>query len=286
VSNRCKGLLIYVKGNCTINGILSMTARGASVDPTSAGVPSTGIRIIRKKTGQSSTLAASDMAGCGSAAIASEAFQPGIAANGQIFVIARTGANGGAAVTAPGEALIAGNPGAAGTAGQSGGGGSGDARWFSGPTGRGGNGTCFSGGPGGGACNNAVTAGVTAGSDTGGPGGNTSGTNAVGSGAGNPAGAAASGVVGTVGTGGLLILIVGGNLTIGASGVIASDGSIGGSSQAAGGSSGGGPVLVLYAGTLSNSGTVRSLGGASPGGGGLNAGGNGSVQGPTQIAGA
>lgn len=37
VSNRCKGLAIYVDGDCTINGTLTMTARGAAADPSIAG---------------------------------------------------------------------------------------------------------------------------------------------------------------------------------------------------------------------------------------------------------
>ena len=36
VSNRCKGLLIYVAGDCTINGTLTMTAKGANAVGTAA----------------------------------------------------------------------------------------------------------------------------------------------------------------------------------------------------------------------------------------------------------
>ena len=33
----CRGMLIYVQGDCIINGVLSMTGYGASANPTSAG---------------------------------------------------------------------------------------------------------------------------------------------------------------------------------------------------------------------------------------------------------
>lgn len=277
-SNRCKGLLLYVKGNLVVNGTISMSTRGASVNPTSAGVSATGLRIIRLKSGSTETLAASDVAGCGSAATTAEAFQAAISSNGKIYTIARTGASGGAAVTDSGGGGVAGNQGSDGTTGQSGGGSSGGARYFCGPSGRGGNGTCFSGGPGGGGCNNIVTAGVTAGNDNGGAGGDTANTGATGSGAGNPAGTAApGGVTGDAGTGGLLIIIVSGNVTIGAAGVISANGNLGGNAQASGGSSGGGNILTLYAGTLSNSGTIQANGGPNPGSNGAR-GGNGSVQ--------
>ena len=36
VSNRCKGLLIYVSGDCTINGTLTMSAKGANAVGTAA----------------------------------------------------------------------------------------------------------------------------------------------------------------------------------------------------------------------------------------------------------
>lgn len=275
-SNRCKGLLIYVDGNLVVNGTISMTARGAAVNPESAGVSATGLRIIRKKSGSSETLSATDLAGCGSAATTAEAFQSAISSNGKIYTIARRGANGGAAVTDPaGSSGVNASQGSDGSTGQSGGGSSGAARFLSGPSGRGGNGTCFSGGPGGGATNDATTAGVTSGDDNGGAGGNkATSTGSAGGGAGNPAG---TGATPQNGTGGLLIIIVRGNVTVGASGVISADGMLGGNAQASGGSSGGGNILLLRAGSYTNSGSVRANGGASPGNLGAR-GGNGSVQ--------
>ena len=68
------------------------------------------------------------------------------------------------------------------------------------------------------------------------------------------------------GTGGLLILLVGGNLTIGASGGLYAKGVGGGTrlssgQQVPGSGSGGGAIICAYAGTLSNSGTINVDGG-------------------------
>lgn len=277
--NRCKGLLVYVKGNCTINGTLTMTARGAYADPVSAGVSSTGLRIIRRKSGSTETLSASDLAGCGSAATTAESNQGSISGNGAIYTIPRTGAAGGAQAGPGGD--LPGNAGSSGTGGQTGGGGSGGANTGV-HSGAGGDGTCFSGGVGsGGTIINQSDA-----SDIGGPGGDGSSGYNTGGGAGNPGGTGYNGGSnGGAGSGGILILIVGGNLTIGASGVISANGVAGGAGTYGGGGSGGGSIIALYAGTLSNSGSLTATAGA----GGSSAyraggaGGAGSVQGPTVI---
>ncbi len=58
----CRGMFIYVSGDCTINGTLSMTGRGAAADPTSSGgsdsnaVPSAGIQYGIAQTGYTETL--------------------------------------------------------------------------------------------------------------------------------------------------------------------------------------------------------------------------------------
>jgi hypothetical protein len=73
------------------------------------------------------------------------------------------------------------------------------------------------------------------------------------------------------GTGGLLILMVKGNLTIGASGIISTEGilnsgsgrSLPGGTYGCGGSSGGGALAMLHGGTYTNSGSVISAGGIS-----------------------
>jgi len=275
-NNRCKGLLIYVTGNATINGTLTMNARGANVDPVVAGVSSTGLRLPMLKSGSIDTLAAADFAGCGSAAIAAVANQGAISGDGKIYTIARGGAAGGASVVSSN-----GNDGSNGTTGESGGGGSGGS--YSAASGAGAAGTCFTGGSGGGGGSESGTA--TDGGDYGGAGGDGSYYEGAG-GSGNPGGAgyAGTGPDGNNGTGGLLILIVGGNLTIGGSGVISAngvDGPLNPVRWGAGGATGGGNVLVLYAGTLSNSGSITATGGtAGTGWGGelSGAGGNGSVQ--------
>jgi len=122
------------------------------------------------------------------------------------------------------------------------------------------------------------------GSNTGGPGGNGVSTHSDGSGGGGAGNGGGLGKYSTGGnypnadgddgTGGVIILIVGGNLTIGSGGSVKANGSGGGNSNypseydkdssytALGGGSGGGVCLVLYKGTLSNNGTVQASGGA------------------------
>ena len=90
----------------------------------------------------------------------------------------------------------------------------------------------------------------------------------MGGGAGNPGGTGDwSGGTGGDGCGGLLILLVGGDLTIGTNGGVYSLG-VGGSSRpssgqyAPGSSSGGGSIVIGYKGTLTNNGTINVDGGS------------------------
>lgn len=313
LSNRCRGALLYVKGNLVVNGTISVTARGCKANPADAttsgntpvasgdgnAVPSTGIRIRRRKSGQTSSNSDSTLFhGCGTAAVTSEANQVVLVSNGQVFTIARTGASG-----ATGQTITLSNlngiAGSNGTTGQSGGGGSGGLRadTFSASTGAGGAGTCFSGGAASGAVSTA-SSGITgtAGSSFGGAGGNAiDGTLAEQSGgAGNPGGEwvgqSLPNYKATDGTGGLLIIIVRGSITIGASGIIEAKGSRGGGYSGmngqAGAGSGGGNIVILHAGSVSNSGTITAsggLGGLFSAGNSGGAGGAGSIQGPTVI---
>ena len=86
----CRGLLVYVAGNCTINGSLSMTARGAYANPESAGasdnseVSASGLRYPVLDILGNETLGAPDFAGCGNGAVSAVANQPGIEGNGTI----------------------------------------------------------------------------------------------------------------------------------------------------------------------------------------------------------
>jgi len=248
-----KGCLIYVSGNCVINGTISMLS-GYACDPSEAGVPSGGLVIVRKKTGSTES-GSSDLTGCGSTAINAEANQSAISGNGKKYTIPRTGASGGASKTSG-----AGNPGTAGSGIQTGGGGGGGA--WSAASGAGAAGTCFSGGGGG-----AGSYKVTSGSATayGGRGGDQAGGAA--GGAGNPGGSGSTnGQAGSSGIGGTLLLFVKGNLTIASGAYIKSNGTAGGNmadnAVGCGGGSGGGIIIALYGGTLSNSGTVQASGGA------------------------
>jgi hypothetical protein len=274
VLNRNKGLFVYCQGNANIAGTLSMTGKGAYADPVSAGVSSTGLRLVRLKTGGSEILSASDVNGFGSDLIAAEAYQQGISGNGSIYTIARTGGAGGAQVYGPNAGLASGNPGGVIANGCGGGGsGCGADKCYSG---YGTAGTCFGGG--------AAGSGSTSRSAQGnaslycGPGGNCpavwDNNCGGGGGAGNPGGIGRSGKSsftcydGETGVGGVIVLFVAGNLTIASTGIIEAKGMKGGNANAqyyasAGGSSGGGRIIILYAGTYSNNGTISVQGGTS-----------------------
>ena len=265
----CRGMLVYVNGNCTINGGLSMSSRGAHADPTTSGagdssaVSSTGIRLPIVKSGETDTLAAADFAGSGTASVAAVANQSGISGNGKIITFGRAGSAGGAGVTA-GYNVVGTN----GTAGSNGatlstaGGGAGGVHNTSGfttPAGR--PGTVFSGGSGGGGSRGAQGVIGVANGGRGGEGRGGSPAESVGAGAGNPAGRRYYGGSyqddGTAdGTVGLLILLVSGNLTLGNNGQIDAQGQIT-QGTGGGGGSGGGAMFIGYAGTLTNNGEIK-----------------------------
>lgn len=319
----CRGLLIYVQGDCTINGTLSMTARGPSANPTVAGasdgnaVDSNGLRFPFKKTGSTSTLssAATLLNGCGTAARTAIANHRTLSGNGIIATIPRVGATGPADIpSGGGYAVTNGNSGSGGQTGSGGSGARSTGGMYAG-AGGGGTGSCFAGGAGGGGSAHAgssVGASPSGrGSDYGGAGGyataytgssNGNGHTA-GGGAGNPGGIGSGqtgldsraignatdipGVTGSTGCGGLIVLIVGGNLVV--NGSIVANGSNGGpkgnrtEDGSGGGGSGGGSILIAYRGTFTNNGTIQANGGAGgtiPQGSGQvgGTGGNGSVQ--------
>lgn len=225
--------VLYVKGDLTINGGISMTARGSNHrgDGISGGaVTAAAIRIA---TGTFSTVV-----------------------NPQVPA---TGAAGGAAVSGSDKP---GSNGSNGTGGQTGGGGSGGRKGAGATGGAGTDGTGFSGGAGGGGGRGATG---EAGQANGGKGGNGNASvgNKAGGGAGNPGGAfSRGGANGEDGTGGILMVICTGEL-IGA-GTIAANGMNGGNvtgDHAGGGGSGGGSVTILY-GTDGSSITPTATGGA------------------------
>lgn len=302
----CKGLFIYVSGNCTINGTLSMAARGAAANPDTF-LNANGIRypFVPATGSYGGSLAAADFGTCGSGIVAAVANQLG-GTGKRIIQIPKRGANGGAAVGCSSSGCqVTGNTGSAGTSSgtdtvtlTTGGGGAGgmyyDTNSCSGSTaglisGRGGNGTAFSGGTGGGGKMSGTGVGgstATQGDDNGGEGGeggngHCGGTHSVTGGVGNPGGwdqygsASQGGYNQTVqransGTGGVIWLIVGGNLTIGASGVIDVRGTsntnynsnrTAGGNYGNGGASAGGIAIILHKGTYSNSGNIYTAGG-------------------------
>lgn len=284
VANRCRGLLLYVDGDLTVNGCISMTARGCRANPLDAsatadtpappsdgrGVPPAGLVIRRRKAGCLEThVAAGLLQGCGLAAVVAEARQGRVCGNGKTWVLPVAGGTGG--------------PGSGGQTGGSrplapGGGGSGSS-FYSGVPGRGGNATCFSGGVGSGGGGPAQ-----AGNDCGGPGGDAASNGSTGAcgGVGNPAGAPVhNGAAQNSGTGGLLLLIVRGNVLIAAGGSIVAHGVGGVGGGIPGGCSGGGNILLLRGGSYTNNGTVAANGGAggdgSPWGVSVGCGGAGSV---------
>jgi hypothetical protein len=287
----CKGLYIYCDGDCVINGTLSMTARGAKFDPQGEDVPCRprceafcSIEVtypynieqledyIRKYINSISEFGIPTMAW--PSYLINNIYSIPLGEE-DLAAIPAVGADGGARRTTSG----AGNAGSNGTNRKSGGGGGGAClKSSSGATtsGAGGVGTAQSGGAGGGAAANAGTTSITAenGSSIGGKGGNAARggnwTYAAG-GAGNPGGIKAvynsNNIVydGELGTGGLIILVVRGNLTIGTNGKIESKGSKGGYATSGqvqgGGGSGGGSINIFYGGTYTKTGQVLATGG-------------------------
>lgn len=296
----CKGLFIYVQGDCTINGTLSMRSRGAAVNPDSV-TGTNGLRYpVRMATG-AATLSSADFQGCGSDFLSVIAKQPGISGDGKIIQLPKRGANGGASVTNTNT----GNAGSAGAASGSDtisvtlGGGGGGGAYIDGNScagtgsgtcvsGRGGNATCFSGGVGGGAKMSGLAStdsSATNGDDNGGAGGqggngHCGGDHSTLGGVGNPGGtdqySSSNRGYGTrlkradSGTGGVIWLIVGGNLTIGPGGVIDVRGTdqtnhsgnrTTGGIYGVGGPSGGGAAILLYKGNYSSTGSILTTGG-------------------------
>ena len=248
-TNRCRGMLIFVDGDATISGSLRMNGRGASA----VGADASFTTINPPYLGD----------------YWSKQLFPSSSYLSRVFAAGSGGGSGGGTVNGSG------NPGVAGGLGRSGGGGGGGGAPST-TGGAGAAGTSFSGGSGGGGANPGGSG--TAGTTNGGAGGN--GYVNGGGGAGNPNGS--NGIQTAEGTGGLLILIVRGNLRIGPNGSVTANGSAGNSAQptagaGAGGGSGGGVLYVYYGGTLINNGTVTANGGSagvpttSPAGGGAGA---------------
>jgi len=159
----CRGMIIYVQGNCTINGRLSMSGYGASANPTVGGasdgnaVSSSGLLLpFRTQNGLTSVSGSASYAnGFGNAA--RTALANHTSGTGTVITVARDGAAGN---TSPGVGS-AGNPGSNGSTGQSGGGGSGGSYSGGVSAASGSNGYIFAGGAGGGGSDNNVGGSAT-----------------------------------------------------------------------------------------------------------------------------
>jgi len=312
----CRCMMVLVNGDCTINGSLSMTARGANKNPTTSGGANSGGIILPVKPSGSSGLSQSlspgaDFTGFGTAIEAIESEFPS-SGTGALLNIPRLGMPA-SSTNDSGEGntwrmhngddadnyTVTSSWGTRATdVGKTGEGGAGMTK---NAVATGGAGGCFSGGSGSGGRYGPSSGGASTANGFGGAGtnGNNTGDWSCSGGAGNPGGSETGGsyvaVDGGDGVGGTLILLVQGNLTIGSGGGIYARGVGGGSGSGGnsmrGGSSGGGTMIVGYAGTLSNSGTVDAEGGQistadnggttsgkDPGYGGVASGGDGSVQ--------
>lgn len=226
---------IWVEGNLTVNGTISMTARGASTG--SLANPNNTIRIINGSYSSITNPEVPSIGGSGASA----------------FTSTTSGTPG--------------NNGSNGSNGGTGGGGSGG-KYLStqGTAGAGASGSAFSGGAGGGGANSGTAGSGSANGGAGGRSDSVGGGNASGGGAGNPGGRSSREQSGNVtglpildgyfGTGGTLIIFVKGTLS--GTGAISSNGSQGGgaysNSIGGGGGSGGGSVTALC-----NSGSVTTL---------------------------
>ncbi len=231
--------VVYVTGNLTVNGAISMSSRGANHSGIGASGGFTAPVNIRIGTGTFSSVT-----------------DPQIPATGGAGAPARTGGSF--------------NNGTAGTNGGTGGGGTGEC--ISGTiASAGAAGTCFSGGPGSGG---AIGGTSEAGGANGGKGGNGSGSY-TGGGAGNPGGNGSNVAYnGQNGTGGVVIVICEGTFS-GNGSITATGASVNRPpGSTAGGGSGGGSITVLYQ-IDSSTVTLSATGGAGVASG---SGGNGSTR--------
>jgi hypothetical protein len=288
----CRGMIIYCTGNLTVNGTISMTGKGGGV-ATKIAAP---IGIATSTDSRYDLVDATLYFNNFSSSVAGGRGIPthwnwapsGSAwfSNYKIRVPLSGSVAGASGISATGPAGIfcCGGGGAGGSGGGA-------------AAGSGGRGTIFSGGAGGGAGGNPVI-GNQGGAGSFDAGGN--GVSAVpapfngigGGGAGSPAGLGGPGGTptsnGTPGAGGLLILIVRGNITI--NGTISNNGRVGGNGSitpgqpaaGGGGGSGGGRTIIIYGGTYTNAGSVVVNGGsggaaAGPGGTAGGAGGAGAI---------
>jgi len=286
----CRGMLIYCTGNLTVNGTISMTGKGGGV----------ANKIAAPIGNASSTDSRYDLVdatlyfnNCSSSVVGGRGIPThwNWAPSGSAWFsnykmrIPLSGSVAGGTGAGPG-ANSAGGTGTAGIFCCGGGGGGASGAPNANLAGSGGRGTIFAGGAGGqGGYNNTPSLTPAAFEASIG----TATSFAGGGGAGNPSSPAGTAgptpsLSATPGVGGLLILIVRGNVTI--NGTLSSNGSSGGNGNgfaaggAGGGGSGGGRIIIIYGGTYSNAGSIVTSGGnagTTPGGSSGGAGGAGST---------
>ncbi len=291
----CRGMIIYCSGNLTVNGTVSMTGKGGGVGTKIASPVGVAAATEARFDLIDATLYFNNFSSSAAGIIGHMNWAPSGSvwfSNFKIRVPLSGSVAGGAGGIQQTSTPFTGI-GGTGTAGIfccGGGGGGGASNYYNG--GAGGRGTIFSAGGGGGGSGNGPggqTGGSSAAFEVGGGGG--AGWAGIqgggGGGAGSPTGPAGSGrndpsaTDGGIGVGGLLILIVRGNITI--NGTVSNNGSAGGNgggpsggagSGAGGGGSGGGRTIIIYGGTYTNAGSVVASGGSAgvgpgygPGGG-------------------
>lgn len=266
VNKRCRGLFIFCQGNVTINGTIDMNGKSACVLKENSlqrilQVP-VGVYVLEVPAGSAGGGGGRGGRGYGDGGVQSTG---GAGTPGMWFGGGAGGAGGGGGGGADNSNNNGGNGGNAGTSliesaiGAGGTGGDTDAE-------NGGTGGNLSGG--GGAAGNWS-------SYSGGGGGGGGGFNPGGGGLSSTGGQ--PGVAGTAGTpygGGLIVIISGGSITIGATGVVSANGGGGGRGGDGGrggehgggggggqGGGGGGVAVFAYRGTFSNSGSVTVNGG-------------------------
>lgn len=218
-------MVLYVTGNLTFRGEISMTARGANHSGTGDSGGATTAVPIRIATGTYTGVID---------------YSPGNTVNPTIPAVGGAGGDGKIQEGAP-------NLGANGVLGQSGGGTAGVWTTAGPASGSGSAGTCFSGGSGGGGQRGATPASGSGGTN-GGAGGSGGGSGGGGGGAGNLGGTSTGGYSnGESGTGGTLIVICEGIVDGAGGGTLSTRGSAGSAAGGvAGGGSGGGSLTLLY----------------------------------------
>jgi hypothetical protein len=290
----CRGMVIYCTGDLTVNGTISMTGKGGGVVTKIAapiGIASSTdsrydlvdatLYFNNFSSSATGTIGHMNWAPSGSAWFSN--YKIRIPLSGSV-----AGGTGGLQQSVSPFTGIGGNGSAGIFCCGGGGGGGGSPLWTGGSGGRG---SIFTAGGGGGGSGNGpfpATGGSSGTLERGGSGGvGYAGSlqGGGGGGAGNPIGSAGPGLSpaagnGGLGVGGLLILIVRGNITV--NGTVSNngrDGGIGGgpgnsASGAGGGGSGGGRTIIIYGGTYTNAGSVVASGGSAgvgpgygPGGG-------------------